>query len=61
MKKPDNKVISFRVPLDVAAKIDKVADELPRGSVSKVLSEIFIPALNRYVKRRERKTETVAA
>lgn len=58
MRKPiNNEVVSFRVPPAVKAQIDKVADELPRGTVSKVLSEVFLPAFERYVKKREKKAE----
>ena len=58
MSKPNNtEIVSFRVPPEVKEKINRVADELPRGSVSKVLTEVFIPAFNRYVKKRERKAQ----
>jgi|GEM_PF-3892666 len=61
MKKEKTTPVSFRVPNTVLEKIDKVADEIPRGSKQKVLQTVFIPAFERYYKRHLEKTAQAAA
>jgi hypothetical protein len=52
MKKgTETTVISFRVPKEIADRIDKAADEIKRGSRQKVVDKVFLPAFERYFKR----------
>lgn len=58
MSKEKSKPVSFRLPVSLIEKIDKVADEIPRGSKQKVIQTVFIPAFERYLKKHEQKVQT---
>lgn len=57
------RVLSFRVPRDIAEKVDKVVDAMPKGTVSKVLNAIFVPALDKHLAKvtKSQQTEKIAA